>query len=475
MMASEHILQTERDTLKFRLLGALVVAAAIFLQQKEIPAFPLSMLVVAYLVYSFVLHYLILRRFRILYVVYGMIVCDAGATTIALGLLGLDSAVFMFFPLLIIYYAVYLGYVGSIMAATIFSLCYVGLAFYLRQEVAAGPLMAFRIPLLYLIALFTGYLAWQRLKEREEKLALQEIIRAETGAKSLLDMAKTLNRSLDLGVVLSDIARLSSQLTGLPGCIIFLLAEERRTLVARAANIELEHLGVKDIKELTEPLAEGSLASLAIGADQPIALTSGAKLPAWFERLPFASVLVTPLTSTAGALGVIYLLDTERRRSFNSTQMQLARGVSELASMAIRNAQLFTETEQRTDQLLGELKNTVQRMGRIRELKSKATLSLGPLTIEPSKSRVSVAGKPVRLSPTEFEVLYFLAERPGTAINQDTMMREVWGENHTGRGNVVDVCIHRLRRKLQVDPSAANLIRTVKGSGYMLTDGRGKA
>jgi DNA-binding response OmpR family regulator len=111
-------------------------------------------------------------------------------------------------------------------------------------------------------------------------------------------------------------------------------------------------------------------------------------------------------------------------------------------------------------------------MGRIRESKGKGVLSVGPLSIDPSRGRVTVAGKPVRLSPTEFEVLYFLAEHRGTAINQETLLREVWGESHVGRGNVVDVCIHRLRRRLQVDPSAARLIHTVKGSGYMLTDGK---
>ena len=59
-----------------------------------------------------------------------------------------------------------------------------------------------------------------------------------------------------------------------------------------------------------------------------------------------------------------------------------------------------------------------------------------------------------------------LAEKPGTVVNQETLTREVWGEDYVPQGKVVDVTIHRLRRKLATIPDGRKLIQTVRGQGY---------
>ena len=84
-------------------------------------------------------------------------------------------------------------------------------------------------------------------------------------------------------------------------------------------------------------------------------------------------------------------------------------------------------------------------------------------------------GQEVKLTPTEFEMLYQLAESAGTPLNQETLLRRVWAQNYVAQGNVVDVCIHRLRRKIEDDPTAPKRILTVRGAGYMLSTGQGSS
>jgi DNA-binding response OmpR family regulator len=84
---------------------------------------------------------------------------------------------------------------------------------------------------------------------------------------------------------------------------------------------------------------------------------------------------------------------------------------------------------------------------------------------------VRVRGKDVNLTPMEFELLYFLAANAGTVFSRETLFREVWGYDYVGETNLVDVCVRRLREKVEDEPSKPRRILTVRGVGYKLADG----
>jgi DNA-binding response OmpR family regulator len=97
-----------------------------------------------------------------------------------------------------------------------------------------------------------------------------------------------------------------------------------------------------------------------------------------------------------------------------------------------------------------------------------ATVRLGPLALDVDAYRVTLLGRPLDLTYKEFELLRFLAERPGRVFTRPALMREVWGYDFYGGTRTVDVHVRRLRAKL--GPEHEGLIETVRGVGYRAAD-----
>ena len=95
-----------------------------------------------------------------------------------------------------------------------------------------------------------------------------------------------------------------------------------------------------------------------------------------------------------------------------------------------------------------------------------AVLRIGPLEIRPEEGVVTRRGETVNLTRTEFSLLCTLAARAGRVFSREALLREVWGYDYFGDARLVDVHIRRLRAKVEDDPSAPLLIRTVRGMGY---------
>jgi DNA-binding response OmpR family regulator len=92
------------------------------------------------------------------------------------------------------------------------------------------------------------------------------------------------------------------------------------------------------------------------------------------------------------------------------------------------------------------------------------------LQIDKPRHAVTLGGRPITLTPMEFELLYFLAANAGQVFDRETLFREVWGYDYVGETNLVDVCVRRLREKIEVEPSKPRRIMTVRGVGYKLSD-----
>ncbi len=95
-----------------------------------------------------------------------------------------------------------------------------------------------------------------------------------------------------------------------------------------------------------------------------------------------------------------------------------------------------------------------------------AVLKVGDLTVNPDNYQVYVRGRPLDLTYKEFELLKFLAQRPGRVCDRDMLLREVWGYDYFGGTRTVDVHIRRLRAKLGVEHET--LIETIRNVGYRL-------
>jgi DNA-binding response OmpR family regulator len=92
----------------------------------------------------------------------------------------------------------------------------------------------------------------------------------------------------------------------------------------------------------------------------------------------------------------------------------------------------------------------------------------GPLTLWDEQHRVELNGRPIDLSPKEYELLRLFMQHPGRVFGRETLLRQIWGYDFSGDSRTVDVHLQRLRAKIETDPSQPQLLRTVRGFGYQL-------
>ena len=97
-----------------------------------------------------------------------------------------------------------------------------------------------------------------------------------------------------------------------------------------------------------------------------------------------------------------------------------------------------------------------------------SVIRLGPLSLDTETYRVTASGRSLDLTYKEFELLRFLASRPGRVFTRPALLREVWGYDFYGGTRTVDVHVRRLRSKL--GPEHEHLIETVRGVGYRAAD-----
>ncbi len=90
----------------------------------------------------------------------------------------------------------------------------------------------------------------------------------------------------------------------------------------------------------------------------------------------------------------------------------------------------------------------------------------GPLTIDQAARTVTLDGEELALTQREYELLRFLAARPGRVFSRDQLMQQVWGYDFYTDTSTVTVHVRRLRAKLEPDPANPRFIETVWGVGY---------
>jgi two-component system, OmpR family, KDP operon response regulator KdpE len=90
-------------------------------------------------------------------------------------------------------------------------------------------------------------------------------------------------------------------------------------------------------------------------------------------------------------------------------------------------------------------------------------------TVDLADRQVTVAGAPVRLTPTEWALLEPLVRQPGRLIGQRQLLQTVWGPAYEKETHYLRVYLVQLRRKLEPDPAHPRYLRTEPGMGYRFT------
>lgn len=93
----------------------------------------------------------------------------------------------------------------------------------------------------------------------------------------------------------------------------------------------------------------------------------------------------------------------------------------------------------------------------------------GGLRLDPGSHRVTGAGKPIELGPTEFRLLHFLMTHAERVHTRGHLLDQVWGSQVFVEDRTVDVHIRRLRRALE-ETGHEHLVQTVRGSGYRFSE-----
>jgi len=100
-----------------------------------------------------------------------------------------------------------------------------------------------------------------------------------------------------------------------------------------------------------------------------------------------------------------------------------------------------------------------------------AQVTQGDIEIDFQRYTVTVAGRPVDLTPTEFRLLGTLVREAGQVLSREQLIEKVLGFDFDGFDRTIDVHILNLRRKLGDDPSHPRYIKTIYGAGYKLEPG----
>ena len=95
------------------------------------------------------------------------------------------------------------------------------------------------------------------------------------------------------------------------------------------------------------------------------------------------------------------------------------------------------------------------------------SLRFNHLQIHLDTNRVTCSDKPIPTSLLEFRLLHHLASHPSRVFTREELLSAVWSGEQFFTPRCVDVCVRRLREKIEPDPENPSFLKTVRGSGYL--------
>jgi DNA-binding response OmpR family regulator len=122
--------------------------------------------------------------------------------------------------------------------------------------------------------------------------------------------------------------------------------------------------------------------------------------------------------------------------------------------------------------------STLELVARVRALLRRSSASVaeqrpllrGDLSIDPARREVKRGETKIDVTTLEFDLLLFLASRPGRVFSREDLMTQVWGQDRIVDDRSIDSLVSRLRHKLETDPGKPRYIQTVWGAGYRFAE-----
>ena len=116
------------------------------------------------------------------------------------------------------------------------------------------------------------------------------------------------------------------------------------------------------------------------------------------------------------------------------------------------------------DELLARIRSLLRRAAGARG--PEPVFMTGDLCVNFDRREVTLDQKPVKLTPTEYDLLKFMIEHAGKVLTQRMLLQEVWGQAYVDQAQYLRVFIGQLRKKLEKDPTRPRFILTDPGVGY---------
>lgn len=116
-------------------------------------------------------------------------------------------------------------------------------------------------------------------------------------------------------------------------------------------------------------------------------------------------------------------------------------------------------------ELLARVEAVLRRASR---RQNKESIAIGDVELDLRRLKATKNGKPLDLSPREFEILQILIAHAGETVTREQMLHHIWGEHASLYTRTIDAHITRLRQKLEINPSTPQHIITVHRLGYRL-------
>ena len=118
-----------------------------------------------------------------------------------------------------------------------------------------------------------------------------------------------------------------------------------------------------------------------------------------------------------------------------------------------------------TKELLARVRVVLRHMGIV---EATPIFKSDELEVDLTQKRVSVAGKEIKLTATEYEVLSRLVRDHGKVVSQVHLLKQIWGSHAEGKTHYLRIYVNQLRKKIEVNPSEPKHILTEPGVGYRL-------
>jgi DNA-binding response OmpR family regulator len=121
-------------------------------------------------------------------------------------------------------------------------------------------------------------------------------------------------------------------------------------------------------------------------------------------------------------------------------------------------------------EIMARIKARLRRQEALVETHKNEAITIGEITIDPARQKLTVRGSDVALAPKEFRLLHLLMENRGRIVTRQILLEKVWGYDFEGEHQTISVHVRWLREKIEVDPNNPRHIATVRSRGYMFRE-----